>query len=127
MAWIITEGSISRVGKHVRIIISQRTCVSLDNSIDYVRKILEKSGLSFTERKRKNRPDVEFSLNVKEAKMILSMMGNDGKHIPDFIFWSDKETREMFISELVYGDGTDYRASGAATNKVSTTIYSIAR
>jgi len=107
IAWVITEGSI----RNIDIMISQRKCVSLENSIDYVRNVIKQSGLEFVEKKRKNRPDVEFRLRKKERDKILKIMGNDGKHIPDFIFWTDYKTRKNFIKELVYGDGTDYSKS----------------
>lgn len=104
-AWIITEGCIT---SDPRITISQRKCKSLENSINYVRNMLIDSGVGFKESKRKSRPDVEFYINTDDSRMLLSLMGNDGKHIPDFIYVSSNEVRETFLTELVYGDGTVY-------------------
>lgn len=106
MAWIITEASISN---EPRITMSQRKCASLKDSVAHLRQVIKMSGVPFKEKKGKNRADTEFFLSTDTSRMILSLMGNDGKHIPDFIFDCNYKTRREFIKELVYGDGIDYR------------------
>ncbi|MFW6130615.1 MAG: ribonuclease H-like domain-containing protein [Atribacterota bacterium] len=105
-AWIITEGSIS---DYPRITISQRKCVSLTDSISHIRNILINLKIPYKETKRKNRPDVEFYFSTDTSRMLLSLMENDGKHIPHFIYNTTIKEREEFIKELVYGDGTVYK------------------
>ena len=111
-AWIITEASIS---SYPRITISQRKCVSLSNSISHVRKILEDANIPFKEKKRKNRDDVEFYIDTDTSRFLLSIMGNNGKSIPTFIYQLPVKERLSFIKELVYGDGTFYRNTAVLT------------
>lgn len=95
--WIITEGNITKN----RITISQNYI----KNARYCKRIVHfllKSGIKFKINKRKNRPDIEFTLYRNEEFNNLF----NGRNIPRWVYDLDLEYKQFFIEELIKGDGS---------------------
>jgi len=107
LAWIITEG-------HIRPDISITIVQSMFKHKKYcedIEKALIGSGVAFVKKERFHKTYkkwiMEFRINAEDTRKLCSEF-NLQKHkiIPDFMFYASMRQREMFLNELIKGDGT---------------------
>lgn len=113
LAWIATDGSVTK----------SKNVILYQSKIQYIQEIKDlmgRLGLEYTERVRERKieyicgkaikstlPQHEFYLSIKSSLEILSLLKLDGKyHFPAWLWDISDEDFEIFINEVVKGDGT---------------------
>ena len=124
MAWIISEGSVGRKGKHrscYRISIYQSKIKNRKN-YEEIKGLLNHFGFNYSEYKTKGlgKPVTRFRIDAEGSRTIHKWFGSkeEVKLIPKDILNLDQEKSRLFLNTYIKGDGHE-------GSKISTTSLDI--
>lgn len=116
IAWILTDGGVSKTKYKNRYTIYQ----SKEKTKAIIRKLLEDLNYSFIEKVREGKikeiigkklkkvlPRSEFRLSSESSQIVKEYLP-DKYPFPSFLFDMNKEQFDIFLNEVVLGDGTYY-------------------
>jgi len=126
VAWILTDGSCERIGNYVRYRIYQ----SKKEMILRIKNLLEKSNLkyclSWRDRSKRNLSILGKNILKQQTSCVFSMSAADikelkrllpSKEVPNWLLFLSKRQFDMFLEELILGDGSKYK------NKTARILY----